>query len=85
MWFIYALLGAIGKSYAGFFKKKIAKSVSAAMYMWVGLSLVLVVITPFMALKIPDMITIIGTFPFIVLGAALSNLVATQINFEALK
>ncbi len=48
MWFIYALLGAVGKSYSGFFRKKMAWSVSAAMYMWVSYTLVLIVLTPFM-------------------------------------
>jgi drug/metabolite transporter (DMT)-like permease len=85
MWFLYALLGAIGKSYSGFFKKNIAKSVSAVMYMWVGLTLILMVLTQFMIMKLPDVVSVLVTFPVIVLGAALYNLVATQLNLEALK
>lgn len=55
MWFIYALLGAVGKSYSGFFRKKIAKSVSSAMYIWVAYSLILIVFTPFMITRFSEL------------------------------
>lgn len=85
MWFIYALLGALGKSYSGFFRKKIAKSVSGSMYIWVGFSLILIVLTPFMLPQMRDVVNAITRLPFIVFGAALSYMVATQLNLEALK
>lgn len=85
MWFLYALLGAIGKSYSGFFRKKIAKSVSGSMYIWVGFSLILVILTPFMIPQVSDVVSAVVDLPFIVLGAALSYMIATQLNLEALK
>lgn len=85
MWFIYALLGAIGKSYSGFFRKKIAKSVSGDMYIWVGYSLVLLAFTPFMVTRIPDIINVLIKLPLFVFGAAISSIVATRLNLEALK
>jgi drug/metabolite transporter (DMT)-like permease len=85
MWFIYALLGAIGKSYSAFFRKKIAKSVSGSMYMWVGFSLILLTLTPFMISQMSDVLNALTQLPLIVFGAALSYMVATQLNLEALK
>lgn len=85
MWFIYALLGAIGKSYSGFFRKKIAKSVSGSMYIWVGYTLILLVLTPFMLTRISEISSSLLNFPVIIIGAALSYMVATQLNLEALK
>ncbi len=85
MWFIYALLGAIGKSYSGFFRKKIAKSVSGSMYIWVGYSLILLVLTPFMMPQMSDVLGVLTQLPLIVFGAAFSAIVATQLNLEALK
>lgn len=85
MWFIYALLGAIGKSYSGFFRKKIAKSVSGSMYIWVGFSLILIALTPFMIPQMSDIFNALTQLPLIVLAAALSYMVATQLNLEALK
>lgn len=85
MWFVYALLGAIGKSYSGFFRKKIAKSVSGDMYIWVGYSLVLLVLTPFMITQISDIINMLTTLPLFVFGIALSSVIATRLNLEALK
>jgi drug/metabolite transporter (DMT)-like permease len=85
MWFIYALLGALGKSYSGFFRKKIAKSVSGSMYIWVGYTLILLVLTPFMIPQMPDVLNAITRLPLIVFGAAFSYMVATQLNLEALK
>jgi drug/metabolite transporter (DMT)-like permease len=85
MWFMYALLGAIGKSYTGFFRKKIAKSVSGSMYIWVGYSLILIALTPFMIPQIADVLQVLVGLPLVVLGATLSGMVATQLNLEALK
>lgn len=85
MWFIYALLGAVGKSYSGFFRKKIAKSVSSAMYIWVAYSLILIAFTPFMFSRISELKRAILELPIIVLGVVLTNLLATKLNLEALK
>jgi drug/metabolite transporter (DMT)-like permease len=85
MWFVYALLGAIGKSYSGFFKKKIAKSVTAAMYLWLAYSIILLVLTPFMVFKASSIVNAFFALPLIVIGAALSSIIATQLNLEALK
>lgn len=85
MWFIYALLGAIGKSYSGFFRKKIAKSVSSAMYIWVAYSLILIAFTPFMLSDFSELKRAIIELPLVVLGAVLSSLFATKLNMEALK
>lgn len=85
MWFVYALLGAIGKSYSGLFRKKIAKNISGAMYIWLGYTLVLLSLTPFMILKMSDVLSALTTLPLVVFGAAFSYMVATQLNLEALK
>lgn len=85
MWFIYALLGAIGKSYSGFFRKKIAKNVSGSMYIWIGYSLILLILTPFMIFQISDIVDAVAKLPLIVFGTAFSYMVATQLNLEALK
>ena len=85
MWFIYALLGAIGKSYSGFFRKKIAQSVSGSMYIWIGYTLILLVMTPFMIPQVSEVIDSLARFPLVIFGAALSYMVATQLNLEALK
>jgi drug/metabolite transporter (DMT)-like permease len=85
MWLMYALLGAIGKSYSGFFRKKIAKSVSGDMYIWVGLTLILLVLTPFMIAHTSEVVSMVISFPLVVLGAAISSILATRLNIEALK
>lgn len=85
MWFLYALLGAVGKSYSGFFRKKIASSVSGDMYIWVGYTLILLVLTPFMLAQTSRMVDVMTELPLFVLGAALSSIVATRLNLEALK
>lgn len=85
MWFVYALLGAVGKSYSGFFRKKIAQSVSGSMYIWIGYSLALLVLTPFMISQMSDVLSAFTRLPLIVVGAALSLMIATQLNLEALK
>jgi drug/metabolite transporter (DMT)-like permease len=85
MWFLYALLGAIGKSYSGFFRKKIAKSVSSAMYMWIAYSLILIVLTPFMFSRFTELKAVALELPIVLLGAVVTNLLATKLNMEALK
>src|SRR5688572_20233719 len=85
MWFVYALLGAVGKSYSGFFRKKIARSVSGDMYIWVGYSLVLLAFTPFMITRISDIVDVLMELPLLVFGASLSSIIATRLNLEALK
>lgn len=85
MWFVYALLGALGKSYSGFFRKKIAKNVSSAMYIWVAYSLILLALTPFMVSRFSEISKAVTELPIIVVGIVLTNLLATRLNFEALK
>jgi drug/metabolite transporter (DMT)-like permease len=85
MWFLYALLGAVGKSYSGFFRKKMAGSVSASVYMWVAYTLMLIVLSPFMIVNLTQVINMITQFPLVVFGAAFSSIAATQMNLEALK
>jgi drug/metabolite transporter (DMT)-like permease len=85
MWFIYALLGAVGKSYSGLFRKKIAKNVSGAMFMWVSYTLVLLVMSPFMFASFSEVTSALTSHFLIAFGAALSLMIATQLNLEALK
>lgn len=85
MWFIYALLGAVGKSYSGFFRKKLAKDISGSMYMWVAYTLILVLLTPFMWTRTPELTDMVLTAPLAVVGAVISLMVATWLNLEALK
>lgn len=85
MWFFYALLGAFGKSYSGFFRKKIAGNISASVYMWVTYSLILLVLTPFMISSMSEVADIFMSATLVILGAAVSLMVATQLNLEALK
>lgn len=85
MWFIYALIGAVGKSYSGFFRKKIAVSVSSGMYIWVTYSIVLLVLTPFMISRYSEISGLALELPVVVLGAVVTNLLATRLNLEALK
>jgi uncharacterized membrane protein len=85
MWFIYALIGAVGKSYSGFFRKKMTGDISATMYMWISFFIVTVILTPFM---LPKLAVISGMFAnswLIILGAVASLMVATYLNLEALK
>jgi len=85
MWFVYALLGAFGKSYSGYFRKKIAKSVSGGMYIWVSYTLILVVMGPFMAWHFDELLSSFINIPLIVVGAAIAYMLGTQLNLEALK
>lgn len=85
MWFIYALIGAVGKSYSGFFRKKIAQNVSSAMYLWVAYTMILLTLTPFVLSRFNELKHALLELPLIVLGAVLTNLLATKLNMEALK
>ena len=85
MWFVFALLGAVGKSYSSYFRKKIAKNVSGSMYIWTGFTLILLILGPFMLFRISEVSDALTQFPIIILGAALSYMIATQLNLEALK
>ena len=85
MWFLYALLGAFGKSYSGFFRKKIAMSVSGAMYIWLGYSLILLLMTPLMIPRFSQVASSLVHFPLVIFGAAFSYIAATQLNLAALK
>lgn len=85
MWFLYALLGAFGKSYSVFFRKKIVGSVSGSMYIWVGYSIILTVLTPFMFSQFSSVVDAFRALPLVVLGGAVSYMIATQLNLEALK
>ncbi|MBP6962453.1 DMT family transporter [Candidatus Saccharibacteria bacterium] len=55
------------------------------MYTWVGYSVILIVMTPFMLGQISELFDLITTLPLIVLGAAIAYIIATQFNLEALK
>lgn len=85
MWFLYALLGAVGKSYSGFYRKKMAGNVSASMYMWVSYSLLLIVLSPFMVSRMSGVTDMLLHSTLVVFGAAFSLMFATQMNLEALK
>ncbi len=85
MWFLYALLGSFGKAYSGFFRKKMAKDVSAGMYMWVSYSLILLVLTPFMILQAAEIKNMFTHSTIVVLGASFALMIATYMNLEALK
>lgn len=85
MWFIYALLGAIGKSYSGYFRKRMAGNVSGVTYMWLGYAAVSIVMIPVLFINssvVTDMI--LKSWP-VVLGVAISSIFATLLNLEALK
>ncbi|HSX05866.1 MAG TPA: DMT family transporter [Candidatus Saccharimonadales bacterium] len=85
MWFLYALLGAVGKSYTGFFRKRMAATVSASMYMWVTYFLLLVVLSPLMVSHLAQLGKMFTGAFWVVFGAAFSLMIATQLNLEALK
>ncbi len=87
MWFIYALLGAFGKSYSGFFRKKMAGNISPAMFMWFSYTLMLVLLIPFVVTRfsvIERALTTTNSL-LILFGAAVSLMIATLLNLEALK
>jgi drug/metabolite transporter (DMT)-like permease len=85
MWFIYALLGAFGKSYSGFFRKKMIGDISAVTYIWFSYTVVLIVLAPIAFTNAKSAIDLFTKLPFVVLGAALFQVIPTQLNFAALK
>ncbi len=85
MWFIFALFGAFGKSYSGFFRKRLAKDVSAAMFMWFSYLLIIILLLPFVMAKHTIVWDALIESPIVLLGAALSLMIATFMNLEALK
>lgn len=85
MWLVYSLLGAFGKSYSGYFRKRIALDVSSSMYMWISYSFILITLTPFMIIDFSNYFRMLREMPFVLVGASASVIFATQLNFEALK
>lgn len=85
MWFIYALIGAVGKTYSGFYRKKIAHTVSSSLYIWIANTLILIVLTPFMWSHRSDLTQLLSSMPIVLSGVVITNLLATRLNFEALK
>jgi len=85
MWFIYALAGAFGKSYSGLFRKKLANNVSTSMFLWISSFITLVIMIPFTLTRGDQIINAFLHSPVVILGAALSLMVATFMNLEALK
>jgi uncharacterized membrane protein len=85
MWFLFAILGAFGKSYSGFFRKKLADSISASMFMWFSYLTVLILLTPFMFTRLYSVIGALTESPILLVGAAASIMIATLMNLEALK
>lgn len=55
------------------------------MYIWVSYTIALIVLTPFMIFQLSDVIEALITLPLVIFGAALSYMIATQLNLEALK
>jgi drug/metabolite transporter (DMT)-like permease len=85
MWFLYALLGAVGKSYSGFFRKKMAGNVSGAMYMWLSYAAIVVVLCPILFINSAEVISMLQQSWLIVLIVSVSSISATILNIEALK
>ena len=85
MWFLYALLGAIGKSYSGYFRKRMAGHVSGVTYMWLGYAAISIAMSPMVFIDADGIADMIIRFWPIVLGVALSSIFATLLNLEALK
>lgn len=85
MWFLYALLGAVGKSYSGYFRKRMAGNVSGLTYMWLGYAAISIIMSPILFVNGAEVIEMIIKSWLIVLGVALSSIFATLLNLEALK
>lgn len=85
MWFLYALLGAVGKSYSGFFRKKMAGNVSATMYMWLGYAAIVIALSPILFTNGTEIISMLQHSWLVILGVALSSIFATVLNLQALK
>lgn len=85
MWFLFALLGAFGKSYSGFFRKKLANDISAAMFMWFSYLLIIILLLPFVITKHDVILDAFIESPVVLVGSAFSLMIATFMNLEALK
>jgi drug/metabolite transporter (DMT)-like permease len=85
MWFLYAIIGAFGKSYSSFFRKKLAKDVSASMFMWISYTVILLLLIPFIISKFDVVINAFSESPIILFAAAASIMLATLMNLGALK
>lgn len=85
MWFFYALLGAIGKSYSGFFRKKMAGNVDGVTYMWLGYAATSIVMLPVLFTNKDAVVSMLTHAWPIVLMVAFSSIFATLLNLEALK
>lgn len=85
MWFIYALLGAIGKSYSGFFRKKMAGNVSGTMYMWLGYAAIVIALSPILFINGAEVVRMLEQSWMVIIGVALSSILATVLNLQALK
>lgn len=85
MWFLYALIGAFGKSYSGFFRKRLAENITGVMFIWLSYSITLTVLTPYMFFRLDEVVDIFLSAPIVLIGASVSVMIATLMNLEALK
>ena len=85
MWFIYALLGAFGKSYSGFFRKRLADNISASMFMWVSYLGILLLLAPLVLINGSPVFDSLRESPLVLIGSSVALMVATLLNLEALK
>lgn len=85
MWILFALLGAFGKSYSSFFRKRLANSISTEMFLWITTSMILLLLSPFMITRGYEGIDAFRQSPYVLLDASLSMMIATFMNLEALK
>jgi drug/metabolite transporter (DMT)-like permease len=85
MWFLYALLGAVGKSYSGFFRKKMAGNVSGLMYVWLSYGAISIVLSPILFMNTETIVAMLQHSWLVVIGVAISSTLATVLNMEALK
>lgn len=85
MWFLFALLGAFGKSYSGLFRKQLANNISTEMFLWFTSSVILILLSPFIILRSNEVINALSQSPLILFGASLALMIATLMNLEALK
>ena len=85
MWLLYALLGAVGKSYSGFFRKKMAGNVSGTMYMWLGYAAISIALSPLLLVSGAEIVSMLQQSWLVIIGVALSSILATVLNLQALK
>jgi drug/metabolite transporter (DMT)-like permease len=85
MWFLYAVLGAFGKSYSAFFRKKVAGNISSSTYTWIGYTLALFILAAIMRSDLAVVPEILRSHFTVVVVAALSNNLGVSLNLAALK